>query len=251
MSEIGSSLGDLDRRDARALRAVLIGATAAAGRPDLRDGLDELVAAGADGGTPAGRRPASRRRDRSAAACRRSTECLLAWRPSSKRSSGGRHCATSFLASPLAMINEAFTARDIAWVVMKGPVVASLLCTPTSETAPTEISICSSTAGTSRRPRACSRSMGYRHSVHDWALAERTMAGEISLSDEHVSIDLHWHLHFSVEDRSPFAIAPETMIDRRRLVDVAGVHVPTFDAVDTLLTLAFQARAPTDTDSSG
>ena len=56
-----------------------------------------------------------------------------------------------------------------------------------------------------------------------------------------VSIDLHWHLHYSTEDRRPYALDPDAMLRRRRPAVGAGLEVPTLDAVDTVLTLAFHA----------
>jgi hypothetical protein len=67
------------------------------------------------------------------------------------------------------------------------------------------------------------------------------LAGQVELKAHGVSVDLHWHLHYSASDRSPFALDPERMIGRRRHVVVSGVTVPTLDPVDTVLTLAFHA----------
>ena len=39
-------------------------------------------------------------------------------------------------------------------------------------------------------------------------------------------IDLHWHLHYSEQDRRPFAFPIEAMIDRSRRVPVSGVEHP-------------------------
>jgi hypothetical protein len=61
------------------------------------------------------------------------------------------------------------------------------------------------------------------------------------MQDKHVSIDLHWHVHYSDEYRRSFAIEPEAMIERHRVVNVAGTPTPTLDPVDTLLMLAFHA----------
>ena len=83
--------------------------------------------------------------------------------------------------------------------------------------------------------------LGYEHTIHNWALAEEMLAGQIGMTSPNAQIDLHWHLHYSHEDRRPYAIDPEAMIERRRLVTVSGVTVPTLDPVDELLTLAFHA----------
>jgi hypothetical protein len=83
--------------------------------------------------------------------------------------------------------------------------------------------------------------LDYQHSIHNWALAEEVLAGQVGLTSPLAAIDLHWHLHYSHEDRQPFALEPEAMIARGRRVSVSGAEMPTFDPVDTLLSLAFHA----------
>jgi hypothetical protein len=83
--------------------------------------------------------------------------------------------------------------------------------------------------------------LGYRHVIRNWSLAERVLAGQIKMTRESVDVDLHWHLQYSRQDRCQFALTPGAMLGRARRVDLAGVNAPTFDPVDTLLTLAFHA----------
>jgi hypothetical protein len=83
--------------------------------------------------------------------------------------------------------------------------------------------------------------LGYEHAVHDWALAEAVLAGQIGMKSPILHVDLHWHLHFSRDDRRQFAIDPVAMVGRARRVKVSSLTVPTFDSVDTLLTLGFHA----------
>jgi hypothetical protein len=67
------------------------------------------------------------------------------------------------------------------------------------------------------------------------------LAGQIGMNSATVPVDLHWHLHYSRQDRRPFALDPRGMLERSRRVDISGLDVPTLDQVDTLLTLAFHA----------
>ena len=71
-------------------------------------------------------------------------------------------------------------------------------------------------------------------------LAEQMLAGQIGLSTPAVSIDLHWDLFYSQRDRAVRSPSEE-LIARSRMVDAAGLRLPTFDAPDTLITLAGHA----------
>jgi hypothetical protein len=83
--------------------------------------------------------------------------------------------------------------------------------------------------------------LGYEHDIHNWALAKEMLAGEVGMARGVVHVDLHWHLHYSRQDRRPYAFDVDPMIDRRRSVALSGVTAPTFDPIDTLLTVAFHA----------
>ena len=83
--------------------------------------------------------------------------------------------------------------------------------------------------------------LGFTHTMHNWALAERMLAGQVGMKNGRVTIDLHWHLHYSGEDRRPFALDPDAMLERRRQADVSGLKAWILDPVDQLLTLAFHA----------
>ena len=160
------------------------------------------------------------------------TEQLAAVREHSAR----RHL---LYAAALGQIARAFDSSDLSWVAMKGPVIA-LRYPDVGDRTYNDLDML-----VDRRdfPHAVSilEDLGYRHATHDWALAEQMLAGELSMSKQAVPVDLHWHLHYSHHDRRPIAIDPEEMIERSRSIAISGTRTSTFDAVDTLLTLAFHA----------
>jgi hypothetical protein len=133
-----------------------------------------------------------------------------------------------------------FDGEQLTWLAMKGPVVAALLYPEAGDRMYTDLDLL---VGRRDFPRAVKilEHLGFQHRIRNWALAEKMLAGEIAMTRQSVCVDLHWHLHYSPQDRRPFAIDPEAMIERRRHVTVSGVAAPTFDPVDTLLTLAFHA----------
>jgi len=144
------------------------------------------------------------------------------------------------LVAALGRIGRAFDDRQLAWLTMKGPVVAAALYPDAGDRSYADLDLL---VGRRDFPEAMRvlEDLGYQHVNHDWADAQQLMIGEVGMTDGPVRVDLHWHLHFSRADRRPFALDPEAMITRRRCVMVSGHATPTFDPVDTLITLAFHA----------
>lgn len=140
----------------------------------------------------------------------------------------------------LSLISDAFDAADLSWAVMKGPVVATLLYPSVGDRRYGDLDLLVHPRDFGAAMRIL-EDLGYRHTIHDWARAEQMMAGEIGMVGSSVLVDLHWHLHYSSQDRRPLALDPRAMLARVRRVEVSGLEVPTFDPVDTVVTLAFHA----------
>jgi hypothetical protein len=239
MDRSGGGRPDSSRQQRAALRALLIGATASAGRRGDKAHLERLVEVAPIDALPA------------AAALHRVAGSVLCGLhgvegiPSGVRArlaglqqqAALRHL---LLTGALGRIGGAFDDADISWVVMKGPVVAALLYPHVGDRSYADLDLL---VERQHFPHAVEllEQLGFHHHIHNWALAEDQLAGEIQMSDGSVVVDLHWHLHYSPEDRRPFAIVSEEMLQRRRRVVVSGVPAPTLDAVDTVLALAFHA----------
>jgi hypothetical protein len=222
-----------------ALRALLIRATAAAGRPSAGGALEELVEAAPIEALPA------------AAAVHRVTGSILrgldgvsgvpcdvtAELTVRQRQSSLHHL---LIVGALSRIRGAFDEAGLAWVVMKGPVVAALLYPDVGDRSYSDLDLLLDRRSFPHAMRIL-EDLGYQHSIHNWALAEEMLAGQIELVGPIARVDLHWHLHYSQLDRRPFSIDPEAMVERARHVAVSGLTVPTLDPVDTLITLAFHA----------
>jgi hypothetical protein len=123
---------------------------------------------------------------------------------------------------------------------MKGPVVAALLYPGVGDRTYGDLDLLVDRRDFPKAMRIL-EDLTYAHDIHNWALAEEMLAGQVGLATPTMHVDLHWHLHYSEQDRRPFAFPIEAMIDRGRRVAVSGVDTPTLDPVDTLLTLAFHA----------
>jgi hypothetical protein len=233
-----AELDALTRHERAALRDLLVRATAVAGRDHDPDDLERLVAA-----APIDALPAAAMMHRVAGTVLRGldgvdgvpaavTERLAAMREHSAR----RHL---LYAAALGQIARAFDASDLSWVAMKGPVIA-LRYPDVGDRTYNDLDMLVDRRDFPHAVRIL-EDLGYLHATHDWALAEQMLAGELSMSKQSVPVDLHWHLHYSHQDRRPIAIDPEAMIERSRSIAISGTRTSTFDEVDTLLTLAFHA----------
>ncbi len=140
----------------------------------------------------------------------------------------------------LSQIGRRFDEAGLSWVAMKGPVVAALLYPGVGDRTYGDLDLLVDRRDFPKAMRIL-EDLTYAHDVHNWALAEEMLAGQVGLATPTMHVDLHWHLHYSEQDRRPFAFPIEAMIDRGRRVSVSGVDTPTLDPVDTLLTLAFHA----------
>ena len=221
-----------------ALRRLLAAATAAAGRAPADPALPQLVAAAPLEHLPAAAAAPSRRL-RAPVAPRRGR------RP--RRRDGGaaaphadaalRHLVTGRV---LGAIGRQFDDAGVRWVVMKGPAL-------TDRALSRSRSACLQRPRSPRGPRvvpgrgARARRRRLQHKIQNWALARWFRASEIGLVGQSVTVDLHWAVQYASYDRRYSSIDADTSLERRRLIDVAGRRVPTFDAVDTLLHLALHA----------
>jgi hypothetical protein len=233
-----TSLDALTGPERTALRRLLVRTTAVADRP-RGDGLDRLVSA-----APVHALPAAAALHRVNGSVRRALEGVdrVPAEVRSELGAGERHASLHHLivVGALSDIARAFDEAGLTWVVMKGPVLATHLYPSTGDRSYGDLDLL-----VDRRDFGAAvqilEDLGYRHTIHNWKRAEEMLAGEISLVSSTMAVDLHWHLHYSRQDRRPFALDPEAMLERARRVNVSGVDVPTLDQVDTVLTLAFHA----------
>jgi Uncharacterised nucleotidyltransferase len=232
-------LAVLTRHERSAVRALLIRTLAAPGHAGSTDYLRHLISA-----APMGALPAAAALHRVSGSVRRGLEGVDDV-PSEVRQELAAVAQQSALhhlltVGAMSQIGRAFDDAGLSWVVMKGPVVAAMLYPDVGDRTYADLDLL-----VDRRdfPLAMGilEDLGYRHTIHNWALAEQMLAGQVGMTSPSMSLDLHWHLHYSRDDRRPFALYPEEMIGRVRRVIVSGVNAPTLDPVDTLLTLAFHA----------
>lgn len=232
-------LRTLTRQERTALRALLIRATADAGRSRDGDALEWLVT-----DAPIHALPCAAAIHRVAGAVRDALDgvdavpaSVTAQLDAVRQRAALRHL---LITGTLDAIGRTFDAAGLRWVAMKGPVLAARLYPAVGDRAYADLDLLVDRRDFPDAMRIL-EGAGYEHAIRNWALAERMLAGQVSMGRHGVSVDLHWHLHYSRQDRRPFALDPEAMIERRRTVNVSGVEAPTLDPVDTVVTLAFHA----------
>jgi hypothetical protein len=229
----------LPRSERDALRRLLIRATATSARANATHELSRLVAAAPIAALPVAAAmhrvsgTVLRALDGVSGVPREVDEQLTAVR----QQSALHHL---LVIGALDRIGRAFDEVGLAWVVMKGPVVAALLYPDVGDRSYADLDLLVERRDFSKA-MVILEELGYQHTIHNWALAESMLAGQVGLRSPLLHVDLHWHLHYSREDRRPFAIHPEAMVGRSSRVVVSGLTVPVFDPVDRLLSLAFHA----------
>jgi hypothetical protein len=123
---------------------------------------------------------------------------------------------------------------------MKGPIVAGLLNHGVGDRTYKDLDLLVSRKDFPAATAILER-LGFEHHIHDWAVTEEMLNGEITMSRRGLKVDLHWHVHFSRTDRRSYVFDPESMLLRRRAVVISQRPTWTLDPVDTLITLAFHA----------
>jgi hypothetical protein len=132
-------------------------------------------------------------------------------------------------------------AEGIAWLSFKGPVVAQLLYRPAVLRTFQDLDLLVPQKDFPRAIVALEREGG--------ALLDRNwrLIGREGRAQLHVALpleteaDVHWHVLNRRTIRSSFTLDMEGPLERARSVEVEGLTVPTFDAVDTLVHLAVHA----------
>jgi hypothetical protein len=125
------------------------------------------------------------------------------------------------------------------WIVVKGPVLASLY-TRADLRGYTDLDIVVAPEWLGRALDAL-EAAGARVVDANWELMRRTMSGQVHMVMGRTGIDLHWHLLNDARLRDAFSVPVRALYQRARRVDVDGLAVPTLDPVDTVLHLALHA----------
>jgi Uncharacterised nucleotidyltransferase len=227
------------RSQRRALRELLLAATASTGRAVADPRLGDLAAS-----APITLLPDLAKLHR-VSGCVHSALCDLPGVPreviealaAARRRDLLSHLAFS---RALAQLGAAWNAAGVPWLVMKGPVLTSVLYRDPGFRSYGDLDLLVAQASLADAV-AVMEGLGYEHVIKNWPLARWYVASEFVMRRGTIEVDLHWHLVYAHYDRRYLSVVPHQMMERARTVAVAGQAVPTFDREDTLLHLALHA----------
>ena len=159
--------------------------------------------------------------------------------PASLRSSRFAAAATH-LAAAVELRGLAGILGDagVRWLVLKGPVLAQVVYLRPGARTYDDVDVLVHPDDLAEAVTALEAD-GYVVLDRNWALVARTARGEISVeSPSGMTIDLHWHPVNDARVRASLQVDVCAMVDRRIVVDVDGLTVPTLDRPDTVLYVA-------------
>lgn len=149
-----------------------------------------------------------------------------------------RHLTT---AADLALVTEVLSDQGGRWAAMKGPVLSDCLWPRPDMRQYYDLDVLVDR----RRYRAVLNALmerGARLVDGNWPLVATQMRAELSVLLPYGTVlDLHWDLVNEAGIRRQLDLPTDDLLDRVRPVTVGALEVPTFDAPDTLLSLALHA----------
>jgi hypothetical protein len=137
----------------------------------------------------------------------------------------------------LTAVVDRFARLDHAWVVVKGPVLAALGYADPGGRLYDDLDLVVSPAGVGQALSLLEADGGRLHSLN-WPMMTRHRRAELPIElGGGMLADLHWHLLVTPGIRARFPWPVSESLERRRIVDVSGIAVPTLDVEDGILYL--------------
>lgn len=137
-------------------------------------------------------------------------------------------------------IRVALDALELAWVVLKGPAVASRYEYPSDrEYHDLDVLVRGSQLGGVLDALA---DAGMDELNRNWSGFLEHGVAELPIQDGITRVDLHWHLVGRAQVRRRFAVDPAELLDRRVALELDGTTtIPALDPVDNLIHVALHA----------
>jgi hypothetical protein len=137
----------------------------------------------------------------------------------------------------LEVTTDTLAALEHPWMVVKGPVLVELGYGDPGARLYEDLDIvvdCSDMRATMTRIEAS----GGQVTDFNWPMAARLRRAEVPmLLPAGMLADIHWHLLVTPSTRARFRVSMAELFERRRVVRVGGIDVPTLDPVDGILYL--------------
>lgn len=149
-----------------------------------------------------------------------------------------RHLTTL---ADLQRLGAALDDAGVAWVVVKGPVAAATAWPAPDMRDYLDLDV---VVDPTRLPEVLDllEDLGAEQLDVNWGLIRRQLRAELSFVLPHGTLlDLHWHPVNAAPLRRALGWEVGPLLARRRLVDVGSLVVPTLDAADTAVHMAYHA----------
>ena len=143
--------------------------------------------------------------------------------------------------SDMRPVVSALDDAGVAWVAVKGPVLAETVWPRADMRAYTDVDLV-----VDRRRfsdvLAALETVGASLVDRNWPFIRDQGRAELSLTLAYgTALDLHWDLVNDIDLRRVFRFPQEEMYERARRIQLEGMAVPTLDPVDTVLHLAYHS----------
>ncbi len=166
---------------------------------------------------------------------------LLGTAPASKLEAQVRREAAHHLAylAVLARAGHALEEAGVAWVVLKGPVLAELCYGPAAR-GYTDLDLLVPARQFGPAVRAL-EAAGASLAQRNWPLLVKDARGQLTLRLAGQSIDLHWHFLYKRETCQRFLVPSEEVLERRRRVRLGFVDAWALEPTDFAAHVALHA----------
>ncbi|MGH1561890.1 nucleotidyltransferase family protein [Mumia sp. DW29H23] len=142
----------------------------------------------------------------------------------------------------LRTLGDALTSAGIAWVAVKGPVLSDLVWPRPDMREYYDLDVVVDRTAFADAMKVL-EDVGCTLVDRNWPLMREAMRAEVAMRAPYgTALDLHWDIAVPQQLRRDFRTDVAGLLRRSRVVEpVPGLAVPTLDATDTVLHLAFHA----------
>jgi len=133
----------------------------------------------------------------------------------------------------LAVVAGALDAAGIDWVVVKGPVLATMWHRDPGSRAYDDLDLLVDPRGLGDALAAL-EGAAFSHRNANWKGFRSVGVGEVPLDDGTTVVDLHWHLIGLSRHRRAFEIRTHELLGRAVRIELGAVQAQTLDDLDTL-----------------
>lgn len=141
----------------------------------------------------------------------------------------------------LAHVKEILDGAGVAWVVIKGPVLAETVYPRFDLRTYRDLDLLVEPAAFPRALEAL-EAAGSQLYERNWSLLRREMKGQVHLTLPHGTFcDLHWDLLHDREVRDAFVLPTGPLLRRAQRVSLGGLEVPALEEADAFVHLALHA----------